>query len=443
MEPEAVNLKRRVPELDGLRGVAILLVLFYHYFQSAQMPAALAALGRLSWSGVDLFFVLSGFLVGGILLDARTSPNYFKTFYARRAYRILPLYALLCVAFWLIRGLTNAQHADPALAWLFSNAHPWYAYAALLQNFFMAYAGTLGPAWLGATWSLAIEEQFYLTLPFIIRYVRPRQLPYVLASILIAAPIVRAALRLAFAHGEFGAYVLMPARADALMLGVGAALLMRSREGREFLLRNRYVLYAAQVVLLGGMVWMSLKTTGASAETSVAAAAATTETTSAQTATLDAWASSRLYLRTLLSSLNYTWIALFYACMLLIAVTQRRSALARALRARWLMAAGVVAYGAYLFHQPFLGLCYGLARRGRVPAIENAGDAGLTLVALLLTLALAKISWSYFERPLVARGHEFRYREGAEPEASPGEASDESSGKASGKTSGKGRLAVG
>jgi peptidoglycan/LPS O-acetylase OafA/YrhL len=86
----------RVPALDGLRGVAILLVLLRHSFfglesQSSLLSAFLAA-GRLTWSGVDLFFVLSGFLIGGILLDARKSPRYFSTFYIRRAYRILPLY---------------------------------------------------------------------------------------------------------------------------------------------------------------------------------------------------------------------------------------------------------------------------------------------------------------------------------------------------------------
>jgi peptidoglycan/LPS O-acetylase OafA/YrhL len=86
----------QIPVLDGLRGIAILLVLLYHglfsiHFES--MPLVrLTPLGKLSGSGVDLFFVLSGFLIGGILLDVKDSPHYFKTFYVRRAYRILQLY---------------------------------------------------------------------------------------------------------------------------------------------------------------------------------------------------------------------------------------------------------------------------------------------------------------------------------------------------------------
>src|SRR5262249_59028385 len=95
----------RIPALDGLRGIAILLVLLRHAIfgvtsiQGIETHSALAnfviACGQLTWSGVDLFFVLSGFLIGGILLDARSSPRYFQTFYIRRAYRILPLYFLI------------------------------------------------------------------------------------------------------------------------------------------------------------------------------------------------------------------------------------------------------------------------------------------------------------------------------------------------------------
>ena len=95
----------RIPALDGLRGIAILLVLLRHAIfgvtsvqgieAHSRFASFVIACGQLSWSGVDLFFVLSGFLIGGILLDARSSPRYFQTFYIRRAYRILPLYFLV------------------------------------------------------------------------------------------------------------------------------------------------------------------------------------------------------------------------------------------------------------------------------------------------------------------------------------------------------------
>jgi peptidoglycan/LPS O-acetylase OafA/YrhL len=112
--------KTRIPELDGLRGIAILLVLFYHYVSippgqiSTQFPQTIFAIG---WSGVDLFFVLSGFLIGGMLLDVRESPNYFKTFYGRRFYRIVPLYYLSIAAYFGFEAFRTAPetwHAIPS-----------------------------------------------------------------------------------------------------------------------------------------------------------------------------------------------------------------------------------------------------------------------------------------------------------------------------------------
>jgi peptidoglycan/LPS O-acetylase OafA/YrhL len=93
----------RIPELDGLRGIAILLVLAHHAVFDAPTHSTLLSrifgVGRMSWSGVDLFFVLSGFLIGGILLDQRNSNGFFKTFYLRRAFRILPLYFIVVALF--------------------------------------------------------------------------------------------------------------------------------------------------------------------------------------------------------------------------------------------------------------------------------------------------------------------------------------------------------
>ena len=96
--PVRIDISQRIPELDGIRGLAILLVLYYHYVVSIVQVrprtffAHVLTLGNLTWSGVDLFFVLSGFLIGGILFDARGSATLLKTFYARRFFRIVPLW---------------------------------------------------------------------------------------------------------------------------------------------------------------------------------------------------------------------------------------------------------------------------------------------------------------------------------------------------------------
>lgn len=373
--------KRRIPELDGLRGLAILLVLIWHYFigQMPVRPGSFASyvdiLGRLTWSGVDLFLILSGFLIGGILLDARSTPNYFSAFYMRRLYRILPLYAVVCFLFWLGVSL-SVESRVAGLGSLFENSLPWYAYATFTQNFWMIWYGSFGAGWLCATWSLAVEEQFYLTLPFVIRYVKRCRLPYILVAIILIAPVIRTLLYFYLPHGSLAAYVLTPCRADALMLGVAAAVFVRSRAGWMFLVTNKRLLYLSLGVLSFGMLAL----------------------------TVNDWGVYSLAM----SSVGYTWVALFYLCLMLIALSHQESLLACILRNRALAELGTIAYGTYLIHLGVLGLCHALIR-GREPQIASISDAAVTLLALVLTLALARLSWVYFEKPLVKRGHQHSY----------------------------------
>src|SRR5579863_5157152 len=132
----------RIPELDGLRGMAITLVVIFHSFYYAP-PAGHHPAGFLKgtfvflerffaagWTGVDLFFVLSGFLIGGILLDVRTSPNYFKTFYLRRFYRIIPVYYVWIAIYLLVVA---------ALGQFSSGARTAAVLFLFLQNFGMRY----------------------------------------------------------------------------------------------------------------------------------------------------------------------------------------------------------------------------------------------------------------------------------------------------------------
>jgi peptidoglycan/LPS O-acetylase OafA/YrhL len=130
----------RILELDGIRGVAVLAVVFYHYAvigPGAPFHTLLywgRAVPRLGWSGVDLFFVLSGFLIGGILLDSRNSPRYFKTFYARRSYRILPLY-FLWLALYPLAVAADPRWGIPALAQSPRPYFRWSLHWVFLQAF--------------------------------------------------------------------------------------------------------------------------------------------------------------------------------------------------------------------------------------------------------------------------------------------------------------------
>jgi peptidoglycan/LPS O-acetylase OafA/YrhL len=109
---------------------------------------------NLGWSGVDLFFVLSGFLIGGILLDARESPNYFRVFYRRRVCRIFPVYFAFLVAFFLAAHFSQSANVQD----FFRPPIPWLACATFIQNFWMAVHHNRGGIALNPIWSLAVEE---------------------------------------------------------------------------------------------------------------------------------------------------------------------------------------------------------------------------------------------------------------------------------------------
>jgi len=211
---------RRVAELDGIRAIAIWLVLLIHALATASATRAAAsfhgwqaALWQVvahGWLGVDLFFVLSGFLITGILLDANVRPNYFGNFYLRRALRILPvLLVVLSVMALIYRG--------PA------------AYFGLALLFCANVAGLLGvatPPGLGPLWSLAVEEQFYLFWPGLVRVCSVQRLALLATAIVVAEPLIR----LAFWTPEAQFYTWM--RCDGLALGALVAIWVRNRRSQ-------------------------------------------------------------------------------------------------------------------------------------------------------------------------------------------------------------------
>jgi peptidoglycan/LPS O-acetylase OafA/YrhL len=171
-----------IPELQGLRGLAVLSVVIYHCHPRLEGTWIHYA-SLWGWAGVNLFFVLSGFLITSILLEARDKPHYFRNFYGRRALRIWPVYLLVLVAVYLnapwFIGATITQAVKTA---------PWLAYIFFLQNLFhLAIPPAVGP-----TWSLAIEEQYYFLWAPIVRFLRrPWMLAAVLSLALIVSPLVR------------------------------------------------------------------------------------------------------------------------------------------------------------------------------------------------------------------------------------------------------------
>jgi peptidoglycan/LPS O-acetylase OafA/YrhL len=171
-----------IPELQGLRGIAVLAVVFYHchprfagtWFYNTSLWG---------WVGVNLFFVLSGFLITSILLESSSKPRYFRNFYGRRVLRIWPVYLLVIAVVYL----EAPWFIGPSIGEAIRTA-PWWAYFLFLQNLFhLAMPPALGP-----TWSLAIEEQYYfLWAPMVRMLRRPWMLASLLAAVIVLSPVTR------------------------------------------------------------------------------------------------------------------------------------------------------------------------------------------------------------------------------------------------------------
>src|SRR5437879_42167 len=214
----SAEMAKQIPQLDAVRGIAILLVILHN--QSSVFPSLhLERLFANGWMGVDLFFVLSGFLITGILVDTKPSYGYFRNFYARRCLRIWPLYYALIVFMFVI--VPRLRPADAHT--VFDKSSPWWAYPLFLQNVLIpSPTNAAGP--LAVTWSLAIEEQFYLVWPWVIRYGSPAQVRRLALLVIGLSP----ALRLYLSFHDVNLYTNVFCRLDGLMAGALLALVVRS-----------------------------------------------------------------------------------------------------------------------------------------------------------------------------------------------------------------------
>ena len=177
-------LPKHLPELDGLRGLAILWVVLYHCHPRL-VGTWLYFASKWGWAGVIVFFVLSGFLITSILLETRDKPHYFHNFHARRVLRIWPVYLLVLAVVYL-----NAPWFVGDGVWAAVKAAPWLAYIFFVQNLLHI---TL-PSALGPSWALAIEEQYYFLWAPLVRVLkRPWMLTTMLAAALITSPLLRMA----------------------------------------------------------------------------------------------------------------------------------------------------------------------------------------------------------------------------------------------------------
>jgi peptidoglycan/LPS O-acetylase OafA/YrhL len=207
-----------MPALDGIRGLAILLVVLFHCVKTTLFP--LAVICRMGWSGVDLFFVLSGFLITGILYDTKENSHFIKKFYIRRTLRIFPLYYLALMVFFLallVPGVSAANRYLDKRLW-----DQWFYYLTYTQNLYVSFRGVNWLDTLNHFWSLAIEEQFYLVWPFVIAGVNKKHL----AAFSFLLVFIACVLRNLYPELPFS-YAFTLCRMDALAMGSFAAICIR------------------------------------------------------------------------------------------------------------------------------------------------------------------------------------------------------------------------
>jgi peptidoglycan/LPS O-acetylase OafA/YrhL len=342
----------RIPQLDAVRGVAVLVVLLHNTDKNLYT----GALARNGWMGVDLFFVLSGFLITGILLDSKGTDGYFRNFYARRCLRIWPLYySALMFMFVLVPAIRPSEAGrifEP-------RAMPWWSYFVFLQNFRVPVI-TAATGLLGVTWSLAVEEQFYLVWPIVVRFCSQSRLRNIAITIVCLSPV----LRFYLLRRHFAVYPNTFCRLDGLMAGALLAMLFRSRNFSP----GRYV----------PLAWIAL---------GVALPAALLITPSGQ------WA---VYSFTAIASVSFVYLALCSKQKWLQSVLANRS----------LIYTGTISYGIYLLEK--------IAPDAAQSLHLNQHPLLLLPLTAATTYLLAMLSWNFLEKPCLRLKSFFQIKKAGE-----------------------------
>ncbi|HEX8341374.1 MAG TPA: acyltransferase [Tepidisphaeraceae bacterium] len=256
-----------MPAIDGLRGIAILLVLVHHFTPAVSGNAftqRMLGMAHTGWIGVDLFFVLSGFLITAILLKTKHGPDYFLNFFARRTLRIFPIYyVVLTVLLLALPVMAGTPIIAKVVNTFFGNTVKDLPSMLEGQSWLWLYGGNIkialtGERW-GAVnhfWSLAVEEHFYLIWPVVVFFCSRQGLVKVCGLCILGAPVLRAMLMLA-GFDSVVPYVLTPCRVDSLAIGALTAVLITQPAGlKTWLPRSAWMAGLAAVVLGATIVSM-------------------------------------------------------------------------------------------------------------------------------------------------------------------------------------------
>lgn len=362
-QPSSDFFRGKIPALDGVRGLAVLMVLLSHFllkdFWANEKHFVLAQAG---WLGVDLFFVLSGFLITGILLESRHSKNYWSSFYKRRVLRIFPLYFFVVTVTWLtvifIEKAPDRLRGYDSFVWFFTFTPN---IAMSLKNDWLYHSHVFN---LNHLWSLAVEEQFYLLWPFIVRYTPFRWLAVLCVALLVIATPLRFWVAGEQGVNSVASYVLPFTRMDGLAAGSFLAVFFRL-DLHSFIPFDRWV---ARLLFC----WSG-------------------------------WEVYQIFVHGTELRL-YNLSALFFASLLYLSLnTDPRAIVRRFCENGFLRDLGKYSYGLYIFHLMFEYVWLGgfgnrLLASDLPPA---AGQAIYIVLAFGGTYLLARLSWVLIEKPFL------------------------------------------
>ncbi|MBD2677425.1 MULTISPECIES: acyltransferase [Nostoc] len=376
--PEKIShlVRGYMPVLNGYRGIAILLVFLYHCVSDIvgepvnPLVSIYQKIMQFGWCGVDAFFVISGFLITGILLDNRDRPNYFKNFYVRRIIRIFPVYYIVLILFLgVIRPLTSSYEPQNDL----DRFQIWYWF--YLENLQWVWQGRFDIGPISHFWSLAVEEQFYLVYPLLVYLIPRKFLSWFLGIVIIGVVLYRHWLLLTNPvtfQLTAGIYVNTLCRLDTLAIGSLIALWMRSETMIPWLVKIAPI---AMIVSSIGLMIIFVIQGGVTAYTIG------------------------------MDSIGFTLLAIFFGSLIVLSITKpQNSFLPRVLNWPPLQALGIISYGFYVYHVP---LGFPLIDRVYQYTEKYIGNYFIVshLIAVfffgILTLLISIFSWYFLEQPFL------------------------------------------
>ena len=341
------------PALDGLRGIAILLVVFYHNFEFINYFF-------FGWLGVDLFFVLSGFLITDILLKNYTKENFLKNFFTRRILRILPLYFFFLFFFILVFGLIEPTFFN--LEYYINNQIWFWTY---LQNWLFIFNPIPeNTNALNHLWSLAVEEQFYIFSPFlVIIFKNPKTIFKALLALLIIVICLRFLLWI-FKIENLAYYNLYTfTRIDGLCIGSMLAAIRIFNP--EFITKN----FTFAIFGLAGINF-----------------------------TFYFFNSNYHFSFPYLAIVGYTTFAILFALLINDCLSNEKSFYNKILSLPIFRFFGTISYGLYIFHWPIYLICVKTLTPKFLENFPLVHSSILTsVIAFQIAIILAYLSYNYFE----------------------------------------------